>query len=388
MPSGYYKVSVNGFRCLAETWDDALNRDGQHDEIRIAVGINYVDKNDAASYRDQRSSPVMGDIQNPAVTVQVGNAAGFWGRKSGGIISGDSFPPDNPWNRAEPFPHPAGAPPFMAWEGELIRNERVVFITPTIWEWDPGEDTFQGWLQWQVDADAKFGQKAKEIVGGIWKVTEPVFDAVSLGIQTVATLQSGGVLGMAGSRPVGFQRDEGSDTFSFNPQVLVLTFDTAEALITHRPSGYGYGVKTFEFKDDSALRGHYELFLQVERIGDVRPDVDLQHDGRLYKADNAPEIYVIFGGAKFWVPDLATLQRLYGTNIISVTPSALQTTPTMPRNGTLLREENRPHVWLIENGARRHVTRGELLDVYGGWPVVRIVPDDAVTAFPIGAPVV
>lgn len=388
MPSGYYKVSVNGFRCIAETWDDALNRDGQHDEIRILVANKYVDKNGNTITSDERSSAVMGDIQNPAVTVQVGNASGFWGRRTGGIISGDSFPPNNPWDRAEPFPALDGAPPFLAWEGELIRDERVAFITPTIWEWDPGQDTFQGWLQWQVDADAKFGQKAKEIVGGIWKVTEPVFDAVSLGIQTVATLQSGGVLGMAGARPIGFQKDGGGDTFSFTPQVLVLTFDTAETLIAQRPSGYGYGVKTITYMDDPYFRGHYELYLQVERIGDVRPDVDLLHDGRLYKADNAPEIYVIFGGAKFWVPDMATLGRLYGTEMIFVAPSALEKVPTMPRNGTLLREENRPHVWLIENGTRRHVTRGDLLDAYGGWPAVRIVPDDAVTSFPIGAPVV
>lgn len=385
MPSGYYKVSINGFRCITETWDDALNRDGQHDEVLISVAVNYVDKTGKTLYSKEMSSAVMGDIRNPAVNIQVGNATGFLGRRTGGIISGDIFP-ENPTERMEPST--GNVPPFFVWQGELTRGEQVAFITPTLWEWDYGDDSFQAWLQWQVAVDAQFGQKAKEIVTGIWPVAGPVFDAVSLGLQTVATLDSGGVLGNAKSRPIGFQKVAGSDTFSFTPKVLVLTFDSAEALIAQQPASGGYAVQTIAYPEDAYLRGNYELYVQVERIGEVRPDVDLMHDGRLYKADNAPEIYVIFGGAKIWVPDMATLQRLYGTDVIWVSPTVLQNVPTMPRNGTLLREENRPHVWLIENGTRRHVTRGELLDGYGGWPVVRIVPDDALTSFPIGAPVV
>jgi hypothetical protein len=200
MPSGRYRVSVNGFRCGAETWDDALNWDGKHDEVQISTSCKYVDKNGQVIYKVEKTSPVMGDTNGFVGRVQAGSAS-----SQGGIVSGDSFPSASPWIRSGTFPNPVDAPPFIAWEGDLDKDEHVVFITPTIWEWDPGQSNWTGWLQWQVNTDTQFGQKAKEIVAGKWPMAGSVFDAVSLGIQTIGTLQSGGVLGNSGIRPIGMQ---------------------------------------------------------------------------------------------------------------------------------------------------------------------------------------
>ncbi|MBP7999569.1 MAG: hypothetical protein KA338_09960, partial [Chloroflexi bacterium] len=101
-----------------------------------------------------------------------------------------------------------------------------MFITPTIWERDPGEDMLDGWLQWQVRADAQFGPKAKEIVSGVWPIAAPIFDAVSLGIQTVGSLSD--IRGQAGTRPIGTQRDPVTGILSFKPVVLDLTQTRAE----------------------------------------------------------------------------------------------------------------------------------------------------------------
>src|SRR4030095_15380561 len=116
-------------------------------------------------------------------------------------------------------------PPMSIWEGPLTKGEQVVFITPTIWEWDSGQSMWEGWVQWHQETDAKFGEKAKEVVTQVWPPAQWVFPAISLGIQTAATLFNvGGPLGRSGSRPIGFKQDLSMDpngkTFSFNPWIL------------------------------------------------------------------------------------------------------------------------------------------------------------------------
>jgi endonuclease/exonuclease/phosphatase family metal-dependent hydrolase len=111
-------------------------------------------------------------------------------------------------------------------------------------------------------------------------------------------------------------------------------------------------------------------------------------DASVLREISNPAIYVIFGGAKVLIPDMGTLQRLYGgsSNVKFVPDNSLANIPTIPCNGTILREESSPVVWLIEDGKRRHITTPEVLVRHGGWDVVRIVPDQATTGFPTGDP--
>ncbi len=77
------------------------------------------------------------------------------------------------------------------------------------------------------------------------------------------------------------------------------------------------------------------------------------------------------------------IQRLYGgsANVKSVPNNSLAYIPMIPCSGTILKEENNPVVWLIEDGKCRHVASQDVLLRYGGWGAVRIVPDHATTGF-------
>ncbi|MEO6997346.1 MAG: hypothetical protein ABI112_04625 [Terracoccus sp.] len=100
-------------------------------------------------------------------------------------------------------------------------------------------------------------------------------------------------------------------------------------------------------------------------------------------------VYVIFGGAKFWIPSSDLLNRLYGGwgNVKVVANGALSSVPTMPRTGTILREDGHAEVWRIEDGTKRWVTSPEVLASLGGWGVVHVVPAGATTSFPEGQPI-
>jgi hypothetical protein len=268
MSSQRYRVTINGFRCNAQTWDDALNWDGKADEVFISTSVKYANKDGKILFQTQTQSPVMGDTWNLPNRIQVGSAWGGYG----GIISGDSFPTDSPWKRAISLSQARDYPPMSIWEGDLTKGEQIVFITPTIWEWDPGQNMWEGWVQWQKETDEKFGQKAKEIVTKVWPPVGWVFDAVSLGIQTAATLLNvSGPLGTSGSRPIGFKKDLIKDptgkAFSFNPRVLALNYDLAELLIAQEPIGLGNGVFAITYDEDRYFQGNYTLYLQVERVG-------------------------------------------------------------------------------------------------------------------------
>ncbi|HAJ37902.1 MAG TPA: hypothetical protein DCL15_19705 [Chloroflexi bacterium] len=279
---GHYRVSLNGFRCNNSTWDDALNRDGFGDELFFQIEYRYLDG--AGNLLGEPARRVTRTLGAPGDGRYVfGSARDIFGNLQFGIASGDEFPGPRPYERREPFPNPEDVPPLLIWEGDLVSDwegdhttywigrrvthENILFITPTIWERDPGEDAMSGWLRWQVAADEKFGAKAKEIVSGVWPVAAPVFDAVSLGIQTGATLTE--PLGQAGTRPIGTTRDATTGELLFTPQVLDLTQARAEEMLA-RNEGYGLGVRQFSYRDADILHGDYVFWLQVERIGILR----------------------------------------------------------------------------------------------------------------------
>ncbi len=119
------------------------------------------------------------------------------------------------------------------------------------------------------------------------------------------------------------------------------------------------------------------------------PPVNLQ-DGAVVREENRAPVYVVFGGAKFWVPTPEILTRLYGGwgSVVLVADGALAAVPTTPQDGTVLREEHHPEVWLFASGTKRHITTSDVLSRYGGWGVVHVVWDDALSGFPEGEPVV
>ncbi|MBO3084689.1 hypothetical protein [Cellulomonas fengjieae] len=277
--AGRYRVTVNGWWCRAQSKDDALQGDGKGDEVFISVNTKTFDKDGTlVGIGLDSDSEVMGDTWRLPNRVKAGQADGPNGM--GGILSGDRFPATlEPWNTQGRL-NSSRVPPYVIWEGD-VTDDRATFLTPTIWEWDPGNATYDAFIDWLLKTDNTYGQRAKEIFGGIWPVAKPVFDAVSLGIQTVGSLSGIWTLfGTAASRPIGIKRDPANadnDAYTFNAQTIALTSDTAELLSSWNQNGLGQGIMELKYADDPYLKGVYSIFVQVQKIGGVGvPDVKLQ----------------------------------------------------------------------------------------------------------------
>jgi hypothetical protein len=377
-----FRVTINGFRVQAETWDTAFEGDGKGDEVKISVSVKEANKAGDIVYSNEPETPVMGDVNNQRGRILAGSRSA-----KGGLRSGDSFPDSTPWIRSIPLSTERDYPPFLVWEGELIEGENVVFITPTLWEWDEGQSFWEGWLNWVKETDDNFGKKAKDIFGGQFPLIGWIFDAVSLGIQTAATLTNvGGPLGNSGTRPIGMKKDQsapGGKTFTYSPQVIVLTYDTARKIAATN-SGQGPGVLTLRYEEHPYFRGNYLLYVQVEASSPVEdriPPGGEFRDGTLHREEWGG-IYVIHGGAKFLIPTMEILKKLYpGVPVAQVWDGALNALPTVPKDGTLLREES-GEIYVIHGGAKVLIPNMEILKrLYPGVPVAQVW-NGALAAFP------
>lgn len=261
MTASKYRASINGFWCHNETWDDALNWDGKHDEVFLDVNVKLVDSNGNVHQNFDSESETMGDTWGQPNRIQAGSAS-----DRGGLITGDRFPSGDPVHRGGL--NSGRFPPYLVWEGELEPGRDVVLLTPTIWEWDPDAGFWDGWLEWQVKVDDQYGKRAKDIFGKIWPVAAPVFDAVSLGIQTVGTLAGlWSPLGKSQRRPIGIHRDPNNpDGMIFNPTTIALNTETADFLSSANLQGHGAGIVEIRYVDDPYLRGVYSIFVQVEKL--------------------------------------------------------------------------------------------------------------------------
>jgi hypothetical protein len=292
MTTARYRVAINGFWCHNQTWDDVTRSDGKDDEVFLDVNVKVVDQQGTVLQNFDSESELMGDTWRLPNRIQAGS-----GSDLGGIITGDKFPPvDKPWLRTGGL-NDRRFPPYLIWEGELREGRDMVLLTPTIWEWDPGAGFWDGWLDWQVKVDDQYGKRAKEIFGKIWPISAPVFDAVSLGIQTAGTLAGmWSPLGKAMRRPIGIHRnpDDPNGTL-FNPITIALNTETADYLCSSNLQGLGNGILELRYIDDPFLRGVYSIFLQIEKLGSDAPGwADIGHandvaamaamDGRLYAA--------------------------------------------------------------------------------------------------------
>ena len=107
-------------------------------------------------------------------------------------------------------------------------------------------------------------------------------------------------------------------------------------------------------------------------------------NGWLVSAPPAPAIYLIYGGAKFYIPSQAELTALglAGNPIHSISQQQLDRVPTTPRDGTLLKERIDPHVWTIGGGRKIWLPTGAAVEHTGGWGNVGTVPPGALDAFP------
>lgn len=293
---GHYQITLNGFQCYKETYDamfPVAPGEGYGDEVFFQIGLRHLDANgEDINPRTDRRTKTIG--AKGGGRYQFGSATDMFGiTNDGGIATGDMFPSANdPWKKPQPFVNQIQVPPFLiseidlisdwagdrtdVWTNRKVTHENVLFVTPTIWEDDPGQGIFQQYIDWQAGVDREFGQKAKEAFGGVWPIAEPVFDMVSLVIQTAETLPNW--LGKPVTRPIGTQVKKTGNTsieLSFDPQVLILSQASAEAIF-RQDVGYGFSVHPMRYIDGGKLDGDYEFYIGVERIG---PLVEIAPDG-------------------------------------------------------------------------------------------------------------
>lgn len=96
--------------------------------------------------------------------------------------------------------------------------------------------------------------------------------------------------------------------------------------------------------------------------------------------------YVVFGGAKFKIPDLVTFNSL-GFNMSKVRmlpPGGTAKLKKMPINGTLVREEHSSTVYMADHGKLRKVAKAAIEGRCISARNVRVVPDKALAALSKG----
>jgi hypothetical protein len=90
-------------------------------------------------------------------------------------------------------------------------------------------------------------------------------------------------------------------------------------------------------------------------------------------------------GGQFVTPDPPAYIRVSAIN--AAPPTATVRIWDLPE-GCLRKEDSKPHVYLIENRTKRHITSPQVLAALGrGWADVRSVPDGGLDPIPVGPPV-
>ena len=267
---GTYRITVNGFTCVTETWDNAFEVDGKRDEVFFLSPVRLVSKTGQTLLSSEPMSRVMGDTNRwdwmpPAsgYRIRAGSAS-----RLGGVMSGDRFPSLTPWIRTSPIS--ADRPTFLVFQGELVQGQNGVVIAPTIWEWDGPPNFLNGWLTAIEDNGAQIAGAVMDIVGGKSGAGNYVRDGLAVGLPAAANLIRG-IFGNAGDRMIGLNAkvtDPKTKDISYtgNPTAITLTYDLAE-LARNSNFGKGPGVIEIQYHDHRDIgAGWYTLYVQVERI--------------------------------------------------------------------------------------------------------------------------
>jgi hypothetical protein len=174
-----------------------------------------------------------------------------------------------------------------------------------------------------------------------------------------------------------------------------LNAQKAQQIVDSQPIGLGPGVLALDFLEHPYFRGNYILYLQVERVGDDKPKLEKLPnpipDGSMWRQEHDDKVYVIYGGAKFWVPSPSYVNQLGGWQKVKIVQDgALDAVSLIPKEGTYLREDGLPAVFVMRGGKRCYFPNFKLFESWSGptrWRVVRVVPNGGLQQIPLGEPV-
>ena len=101
-------------------------------------------------------------------------------------------------------------------------------------------------------------------------------------------------------------------------------------------------------------------------------------------------LYVIFGGAKFYIADFYVLRNYSNYRSVRKIPDGMiSSIPDIPREGTILKQANdAAEVYLIKDKKRHLVENPKVLEFFGGWDALCIVPENGLKQIPDGGDIV
>ena len=110
-------------------------------------------------------------------------------------------------------------------------------------------------------------------------------------------------------------------------------------------------------------------------------------DGTIVGGQADPEHYVMYGGAKFWIPSLqvASSLNLDMSRAQTISDADLSAIPIIPMGGTLLRELNSQTTYVMQGAQKSRILSATSLDKLGGGNMVRVLPEHSLDIIADGA---
>jgi phospholipase C len=115
-------------------------------------------------------------------------------------------------------------------------------------------------------------------------------------------------------------------------------------------------------------------------------------EGSLIKSQAKPEVYLVQGGRRHWIPDPATLQSRWSPQPVLIAPQEMVDVVPLgepvPKEWSLIESPTKPEVYLVQEGRRHRVL--DLATVHRRWPwvpPVQTLRQETVDAIPSGDPV-
>lgn len=255
--SGRFRVTLLGFVVNHETRDTLLETDGKRDEVfQVPVVLSFDRDRGLEPLSFSVFGPVFGDTNNHPTYTRAGSAS-----DRGGLQSGDGFPDQRPWERRTP-PGPGFGFPAVLFEGELRPIHNAAVIIPSLWEWDGNQELFSRYMDKIEGALPTIRLNVGHILAVDDRYEFRPRAAAEFGLDG-ALMMDQRIMDMR-NRPIGM-KSSGQGQFSFQPQVLVLTYEGARNIV-NRDVGLGPGVIEVRYDESRELEGSYSLYLKVERI--------------------------------------------------------------------------------------------------------------------------
>jgi hypothetical protein len=255
---GRFRLSLNGFKVNHQTNQGLL---AAWDAVTFYPNTAMVD-----------ASGLMSDIYGNFFSDAIGSTPeeprrGGSASSRGGLQTGDGFPTRTPWQRSVPYTTglPATTPPTIYFEGELVQNRNAALIIPSIWymcgRYNLGlAEAYHRQIEHDREA---LGNAVGHIISGPQPLRLEFYlrPGDSMGLRNSMEL----AFGVPQNRPIGMRLER--DQFGFIPQVLVLTYASAD-FMAHTDFGLGFGIVPVRYVDPPSFAGDYTLYFQVERLRD------------------------------------------------------------------------------------------------------------------------